>query len=146
MIKTFQKEIEWVGYDLNQDQTDTEEITRVKTATFKELCRTDKTQHKLHFKIISMFEGMHDDQKEALRNAKNPDEKQEVLEDSEIGLNTDVLYDITVKAIKHLLIIDQDFNEIDRKELLQDSLALLSLGLWLFANHFAPFFQKLKMK
>jgi hypothetical protein len=142
-MKTYQKEISWVSPELNETQDGTIEVVKTKTATFKELSRLDKTQHKLHFKIISMFEGMQDDQKESLRNASTAEEKQEVLNDSDISINSDGLYDITVKAINQLLLTDKEFTEMDKKELLQDSIALLNLGLWLFSTQFAPFFQKL---
>jgi hypothetical protein len=125
---TFEKELKWVGYEYDTDKKDSVEVTRTKVATFKELNRTDKLQHKLHFKIISMFEGGGKDAKE-----------------NEVGLNSDVLYDITVKSVNTLVELNEEFTQRDKEEFLQDSMALLTFGLWLFGNHFAPFFQKLTL-
>jgi hypothetical protein len=126
---TFEREITWVGYDVDAENNTTIENTRVKTATFKELSRTDKDQHKLHFKLISIFEGLE----------KSKDEE------NSIGISTDGLYDITVKAINILLTPTANFTEIDKKEFLNDSIALLNFGLWLFKEKFSPFFANFKM-
>lgn len=145
MELTFLKEIEWAAPSIAEDTSEVVESIKSKEATFKELNRFDKTQAKLHFKIISMFEGMQDDQKEEIRKAKTPEEKSAILENSDISINSDALYDITVKAVNQLLVVDEKFTANDKDELINDSIALLNLGLWLFANKFAPFFQKLRM-
>jgi hypothetical protein len=95
-----------------------------KTATFKELCRTDKPQHKLHFKIVSIFE--HFGVKES--GAEN------------IKLDSDGLYDLTVKAINTLLIPDEKFTVQDKAEFLNDSAAIFTFGFWLLGEKIAPFF------
>lgn len=129
MIQTFEKEITWVGWDVDAENNTTVETPRTKIATFKELSRTDKTQHKLHFKLLALFEGL---------------EKSKDEEDS-IGISSDGLYDITVKAVNILFVASDQFNEADKKEFLNDSIALLEFGLWLFKEKFSPFFSKFKM-
>lgn len=124
---TFEKELSWVSYEPQGEEV--VEVTRIKIATFKELNRTDKLQHKLHFKLISLFEGL---------------EKSKDEEDT-IGISSDGLYDITVKAINILLTPNEVFTEMDKKEFLNDSIALLEFGMWLFQEKFTPFFSKFKM-
>jgi hypothetical protein len=142
-MKTFIKNISWATFEYDEATKGTKEVEKTAEVTFKALNRFDKSQHKLHFKILSMFEGMGDDKKEALNSASSELEREEIVKDSGLGVNTDSLCDITGKAINMLVICDDKFTENDKKELLQDSLALISVGLWLFGNHFAPFFQKL---
>jgi hypothetical protein len=126
---TFEKEIEWVGWEFDADKNSTVERTRVKTATFKELNRTDKEQHKLHFKLISLFEGL----------------EKEKGEEGSFDISSDGLYDITVKAVKVLFIENESFTKVDKEEFLTDSIALLSFGMWLFKEKFTPFFSSFKM-
>lgn len=98
-----------------------------KTATFKDLSRTDRDQHKLHFKIIGVM-------------------KQGAKEDGEPGrveIDSDALYDLTAKAIKTLLEVNEDFNVQDKNEFLADSGAIFNFGLWLLKEKITPFFSKL---
>ena len=105
-MKTFTKEIKWASYEFDATQNESVITEKSKTATFKELNRTDKEQHKLHFKLISLFEGLE----------KSKDEE------GSVGISSDGLYDITVKAINTLLQINQDFTEADKKEFLNGKL------------------------
>lgn len=98
-----------------------------KTATFKELSRTDRDQHKLHFKIIGVMRA----------GAKEDNEPQKVEIDS------DALYDLTSKAIKTLLLIDEQFNAQDKTEFLADSGAIFNFSIWFLQNKITPFFSKL---
>lgn len=128
-MKTFEKEVSYVSWEVDTEKNETVETVVTKTATFKELSRTDKTQHKLHFKLISLFEGL----------------EKEKGEENSIGISSDGLYDITVKAINILFVPTDIFTEQDKKEFLNDSMALLDFGLWLFKEQFTPFFAKFKM-
>lgn len=130
-MKTFEKELNWVAKSVNADVTDTVDVQRTKVATFKELNRTDPAQHKLHFKLISLFEGTQ--------------EKKDEEDENSIGISSDGLYDITVKAFKILVIENEVFTEKDKKEFLNDSIALLEFGMWLFKEKFTPFFSSLKL-
>lgn len=106
-----------------------EEEPVTKTATFKELSRTDRAQHKLHFKIISIFEHF---------GAK---------EGGEIKLDPDGMYDLSVKAINTLLITDKTtFTDQDKAEFLNDSGAIFDFGFWLLGEKIAPFFSKFNQK
>jgi hypothetical protein len=126
-MKEFEKEISWVVWEYDENSPEkTVQKNRTKTATFKELNRTDKAQHKLHFRLISLFEGLD-------KGKEDPDS---------IGISSDGLYDITTQAVKILLIENEAFSKIDKDEFLQDSIALLSFGLWLFKEKFTPFFSQ----
>jgi hypothetical protein len=102
------------------------EDTISKKATFKELSRTDKAQHKLHFKIIAIFEhfGVKDGEGDAIK------------------IDSDGVYDLTVKAINTLLILDEGFTVQDKAEFLNDSAAIFDFGFWLLGEKIAPFFSK----
>ena len=128
-MNTFTKEIEWASWEVNAEKEATVQVIRKKTATFKELNRTDPTQHKLHFKLISLFEGLE----------KNEDDP------SSVGISSDGIYDITVKAVKILLETNDQFTDADKKEFLNDSIALLQFGMWLFKEKFTPFFSNFKL-
>lgn len=95
-----------------------------KTGTFKELNRTDKLQHKLHFKIIAIFEHF---------GAKDGDSES-------IKIDSDGVYDLTVKAINTLLIPDPEFTVQDKAEFLNDSAAIFEFGFWLLGEKISPFF------
>jgi hypothetical protein len=129
-MKTFTKELTWVGWDIdkeNPDSNETIEVERTKTATFKELSRTDETQHKLIFKISELFDS------KAVRDEEG---------NTEVDLNSASFCDLIKKAVKDLLITDKDFTEQDKREFLQDALGLMSFGFWMLQNHFTPFFSK----
>jgi len=128
-MQTFEKEISYVSWEVDGEKNETVETIISKTATFKELSRTDKSQHKLHFKLMSLFEGL----------------EKEKGEENSVGISTDGLYDITVKAINILFVPSDGFTELDKKEFLNDSVALLEFGLWLFKEKFSPFFMKFKL-
>ena len=125
-MDAFKKEITFLSKTLSGEGVwIDEEIT--KTATFKELNRVDRSQHKLHFKMMTVFEGFGVD------------------EEGRFKLDSDALYDLTVKAIKLLITIDAEFTETDKTEFLNDSGAILSFGTWVFKEKFTPFFLKFKM-
>ena len=84
-MKTFEREIEYAVWEFDATQKEPVEKTIQKTVSFNELSRNNKGQHKLHFKIISLFQSQGGD-----ANAVN--------------LDSDALYDITVKAINELAI------------------------------------------
>jgi hypothetical protein len=128
-MNTFTKDIPFLTSVIKDGTTEWTLEPIIKTATFKELSRTDRTQHKLHFKIISLFTG----------NPQNEDddEKEKTLFDS------DVVYDLTVKCIKKLLVVDEKFTATDKEEFLNDSGAIINFGLWYLSNKITPFFSEL---
>ena len=128
-METFEKEITYFVAEYNPATEKVEEKLVTKSATFKELSRLDKTQAKLHFKIMSLFEGLE----------KGSDEA------DNIGISSDGLYDITVKAVNVLLLPNDVFTDSDKKDFLQDSIALLQFGLFLFKEKFAPFFSQFNL-
>jgi len=102
------------------------EVEVTKEAVFKDLSKTDRTQHKLHFKIVSLFV-----------------ESKENKETGSVKLDTDDIYDITIRCIEQLLIIDKDFTESDKIEFLNDSGAIFRFGFWLLGEKITPFFSTL---
>lgn len=128
-METFEKDITFLSREFDTDSQQWEEKEVVKKATFKELSRTDRTQAKLHFKLVAIFE-----------NFGVSDEA-----DASAKIDSDGLYDLTTKAIKTLLIIDDSFTEQDKTAFLNDSFAVLAFGLWALGEKFAPFFSTFKM-
>lgn len=130
-MTTFTKEISFINpafFDKDakpQPQHTEKEVT--KTATFKELSRTDKDQHKLHFTLIGIS-----------LNTKTDDGK--------IKLDTDSLYEVTVKVVTTLLVTDDKFTEIDKELFLSDSSALIDFGFWFIGEKLTPFFSILMKK
>ena len=128
-LETFEKEIEFLKKDYDE-KTDTWPVKPIKkTATFKKLSAVDRSQHKLHFKILSLASAFGND-----------------AETDQISIDTDVLYDLTVKSIKTLLVVDDKFTAADKEEFLSDSLALLNFGLWMLTSETIPFFSKFSSK
>jgi hypothetical protein len=127
-METFEKEITFLSKQL-VDGTEWALVETSKMATFKELSRVDKNQHKLHFMLISLFS-----------STQNEDEENKTVIDS------DSLYDLTVKAIKMLLVVNNSFNDTDKAEFLNDSGAILNFGLWALKEKFTPFLSMLNQK
>lgn len=108
-----------------------------KTARFKELDSQDVKQHRFHAYILTAFTRSAKD-----ANPEDADEEKKV----EVGLDGEMIYDMAVKGIKNLLVIDQEFTAQNKMELMQDSGALLSFGMWFVAEKVLPFFQSLKIE
>lgn len=125
-MSTFQKEITFLTKELDTTVTPNVWVNKevTKTAVFKELDRQDKTQHKFHFKIISLFS-----------TSEKDDEGKE-----KVNIDSDATYDMTVKGIKILLEIDQQFTAEDKAFFLQDSGAIFSFGMWFMMEKLYPFF------
>jgi hypothetical protein len=119
-MDTFQKEIEFLSQEFNADTKAWEEVIVKKTATFMELSRTDKSQHKLHFKLVSLFTSRD--------------------EEGGVNIDSDTMYDITVKFFKQMLILDESFTATNKNEFLQDSGAIFAFGMWLIQEKVNPFF------
>lgn len=135
-MNTFQKEISFLSKQAisKEDGSMEWEMASVtKTALFKELDKTDRDQHKLHFKLTSIT-GMLDIKKDEERDPNT------------LKIDSDVLYDITVKAFKTLVVVDKDSITVEeRTEFLNDSSAIFEFGMWFFSNKFLPFFQTFKL-
>lgn len=127
----FKKEVKFISQVFNPDPAinNFESIQVAKTATFKELDRVDKSQHKLHFKIVSLF----------MNNLgeKNDDGT------ANINLDSDALYDLTLKGIKTLIQINPEFTAQDLTEFLQDSGAIFNFAFWFLTEKLSPFFSTL---
>jgi hypothetical protein len=133
-MATFQKDITFLSKtpdSFNQETGKWEPKEIIKTATFKELDPNDKEQHKLHFKIVSIFENFGEKE---IGDDGNP----------KVTINSDGIYDLTVKAIKTLLLPDENFTVQDKSEFLNDSGALFDFAFWLLPEKITPFFSKFK--
>lgn len=131
-MEQFKKEVTFLSKVFSQNEGDAvgawveEPIS--KKATFKSLSRTDRSQHKLHFKIISIFEHF---------GAK---------EGEQMKIDSDGVYELSVKAIETLLITDKEFTDQDKIEFLNDSAAIFEFGFWLLGEKIAPFFSTFSKK
>ena len=124
-METYEKEITFLSRQFVDGEWALVEISKI--ATFKELSRVAKDQHKLHFMLTTLFAGSSKD-------------------DGEVKIDSDSLYDLTVKAIKTLLVINDNFTEGDKTEFLNDSGSILEFALWALREKFTPFFSTLRMK
>lgn len=124
---TFQKEIRYQSKELVG--THFQKVKKKRTVTFNELDETEQSQHRLHFRIMSLYKS-----------------KMSVVEgeETQVQIDTDTLYDITVESIKKLVVLDEGFREIDLKEFLACSLATLKFGLWFLEEHILPFIKEYK--
>lgn len=127
-MDTFEREISFMSLQLNDANAFELKLTS-KTATFNELSRTEKEQHKLHFKIVSLF-----------TNAEKDEET------GKINLDSDTIYDLTIKSIKQLLVINPSFTAQDKVEFLNDSGAIFNFGYWMLGEKVTPFFSTLMTK
>lgn len=138
-METFQKEVLFISkvYDKAEGETapsfKEKEVARI--ATFKDLTRTDKAQHKLHFAIIDAVGKFIPDQAEG----------EDIEEGAKVKLEIkpDILYDITVKFIKNMLQVEagsQIFSDTDRQEFVNDSGSIYVFGMWLLTEKLFPFF------
>lgn len=132
MENCFDREIAFVskGFD---GTNHTRDIIK-KTATFRDLDVTEKVQHKLHFKITSIFK------------SRPLNEVEVVLQPGEIRqakVDDEVLYELTLKAVQILWVETQSFSARDKEEFLSDSGAILSFGTWFLTEKVLPFFPQL---
>jgi hypothetical protein len=134
-METFVRSLSWNQKvpDLEGQGAEMKDQELTKDVTFYELNRNDKRQHKLHGLLMSVFtQGAYD---------KDAEEDDKV----KIDIPTDKIYDLSVKVIKNLAILNTDFTEADRNEALSDSICIYNFGLWYLGTKAAPFFSKLKM-
>lgn len=126
-MSTFQKEISFISptnfnQELNGGMGAFEEKEITKLATFKELSRTDRDQHELHFMIMAAFQE---------------------TKGKRIKYDSSQVLAMTDSYIETCLIIDESFTTADKTQFLNDSIAKLKFGLWLLNEKFAPFFAQL---
>lgn len=127
MENCFDRQVSFIskGYDGANDKYTREKVK--KTATFKELDATEKTQHRLHFLITSVFKSSEIDQTDPGKKAT-------------VKIDTDVLYDLVVKSINVLWVETPAFSSLEKEEFLTDSGALLDFGMWFLEEKLTPFF------
>jgi CRISPR/Cas system-associated endoribonuclease Cas2 len=128
MENTFTKKITFVTFVPDKDGLQMIESEATKEATFKELNRKDVKQSKLFWRIISLFEGQQTESDEDVQK---------------IEPSTDKIADLTEKAIRVLLVTDENFTDEDKKEFLSDSIACINFGLWFLNEKCKPFFLKI---
>lgn len=125
-MSTFTKEISFINpaffdKDIKPAGAHVEKEEK-KTATFKELSRTDKDQRKFQFMLMSVFKSKGE---------------------GEMQIDHEMLCDITEKGVEVLLIPDANFTEIDKTNFLNDNGAVISFGMWLLGEKISPFFSHL---
>ncbi len=127
-MKTFQHEITFLqkSFDATQVQSENAghiETLATKTATFKELSRTDRDQHALHFAIIDFYAG----------GSTSGKKKQ-------VKFKTQDALPLVEDFIEAMLIVDNNFTATDKEEFLNDSGALFSFAMWLLKEKVSLFF------
>lgn len=98
-------------------------------AHFKELSRTDMEQHKLAMRITSTFR--------KFKFEKLPNDKVKV------ELDDEAVYDLTVMFINTMSIYTNEYDEQVKNEILADSGAIYTFGMWVLSEKIAPFFRNL---
>lgn len=125
---TFQKEITFLNVaSFNTETKQHGEKEETKLATFKDLSRTERSQHELHFMIMAAFEETKG-KKVKYDSSQILKMTDEFIETSLVTNNDDPSSDITIT---------------DKTQFLNDSIAKLNFGLWLLNEKFAPFFAQL---
>jgi hypothetical protein len=134
MEKVFKKEITFISKQPVMEATkenkvgDIIEVEVTKEAVFKEISRTNRSQHKLHSTLLSMEGVIYKDGNGKLR------------------IDGGELMNLSSLAIDTLLVVGANgFTEGDKTEVLNDSFALINTGIWLFEHKLAPFFSTFKM-
>lgn len=125
---TFVKEITFINpayYDTEEQAHIEKEVTV--SATFRELSRTDRKQHDLHFMVMAAFE-------ETKGNTVKYDSSQllkmiDEFVDTSMVTQTE---DPTTQA-----------TATDKTQFLNDSIGKLKFGFWLMKEKFSPFFAQL---
>jgi len=128
--QTFSREVTYLTAGFDGTNHVVTPVTKI--VTFKELDSRDQDQHKLHFKIMSLY-------------TSQPDQEdgEPVIKDGKrhVDVDTDKIYELTVAAIRKLVITDDtEFTKIDKQEFLADSKALLPFGMWFLTEKAFPFF------
>jgi hypothetical protein len=132
-MNTFEKTLKYLSITGNIDSDNQPILEPVeKQVSFYKLSQTDARQARLFFMMRPLYKSV------------------KVIGESENQIIADpnIMFDLTLQAIDILLIVDPDgsktgnkFTELDKKEFLNDSFAVLSFGEW-FLTDSAPFFLK----
>jgi hypothetical protein len=131
MNETFTREIQFLSNTFDGEKA--VQVTSKKVATFKELSRTDKKQHDLHFEIVGLM----------VSNKIEDETEEDGEQKAKFKLDMSSVRGLVVNAIKTLLVVDANFTDVDKKEFLQDSGALLNFSLWFVPEKVTPFFSTL---
>jgi hypothetical protein len=131
MSETFVKQVKFLSHSFDGEKP--VDVILTKDATFKELNRTDKSQHDLHFDIVGLL----------VKNKVSDDDDDE--SNKVLSLDMAKVGALVKKAIKTTALTDNNFTETDKKEFLQDFGALLPFSNWYMQEKVLPFFQSLSM-
>lgn len=138
-LHTFQRDITFNKVEYDQAAHDEGRVGEwrhvpvTKTATFQELDQNVKEQHYLHFDIMGFY-----------ASGGQPEEEAKVRK-KKVSLDTTGMYDLTVQAIKELLVVNEAFTAKDKEEFLSDSKALLNFAFWYNKEKVSPFFRLLSI-
>lgn len=133
MDNTFQKEITYTEFlpEVKDGQSEMVEKEITKTVTFQELSRKQKRHEKLVWSLSMLFDGQQLEETDL-------NSVQSILP------STDKMCDVTKRAIKTLVICDDNFTERDKDEFLSDSIACINFGFWLLFVKYKHFFLKMR--
>jgi hypothetical protein len=128
METTFKKEIKFISPTLKDKEGGAPEWVKepvTKTATFKELSRTDRDQREMCWLIMEILD--FSKYKKGKKTTKIP-------------LDRVVASELTDTFIEEMLVLDEVFTEADKKDFINDNGAVINFGLWLAAEKILPFF------
>ena len=125
----FEKEVTYISRVLEGTNAEWTEKEVTKIAKFKDLSRTDDSQRKLQWMIMSIAQTL-----------------EENKDTGKITLDFDILCDLTYKYIKTLIQTDETFTAADRDDFIADNGAVMQFGMWALGEKISPFFQKLITK
>lgn len=128
---TYSQAISYVTKVFNETRTGFKDAPTKVLATFKELSRTDKSQHKLAMLITSTMRRFGKVEKPA----EDGKPATYILE-----VDDEILYDLTVRYITETSVFTDIYRETERAEILADAGAILSFGHWALKEKIAPFF------
>lgn len=134
-ISVMQKVFGRVDDDPNTLPTFSEKLGKV-NATFNELSRTNRSQRKLAMFINTVirkfgFEEIDDPKAEGGKRLK-------------IQIDDEAVSDLTEKFIETCSVYTNEYTEANKNEILTDSGAMYSFGMWLLVEKIGPFFSILR--
>jgi hypothetical protein len=122
---TFEKEVTFVSNAYNPETKQIEDCFVTKTATFKELSRSNPDHYDYAWDVLQMYKKVGDGK------------------DADVIAVKRVAAPLVRQYVNDMLILNEKFTETDKKEFLADNGALAMFGIWLTNSKFIVFFSTL---
>ena len=122
---TFEKEITFLSNAYNPETKQIEDCFVTKTATFKELSRSDADHYDYAWDVLQMYKKVGEGK------------------DADIIAVKSVAAPLVRQYVKEMSVVNDKFTETDKKEFLADNGAMAQFGIWLTNSKFIVFFSAL---